>query len=157
MIVRREAAEGPFELYTDLDSAIAHYGGIRKMFRTVLLVELIFFFIEVFGAAQGYEPAIWCTCLLGLVLAGFADVTLRLNERIAELREKNGESVRCRMRKGVSGLVLAGLLLNSAVMLCFGSETPPGPLHTVRLTLQILAILAMVSGLFVTCRGRRQK
>ena len=47
IILRKPAAEGPFELYTDPESMIEHYTKIRRMFKAVTILELVGLFIEV--------------------------------------------------------------------------------------------------------------
>lgn len=49
IILRKRAADGPFELYTDVDSELEHYRKIRRMFKGATIIELIAFFIEIFG------------------------------------------------------------------------------------------------------------
>ena len=43
IILRKRAADGPFELYTDTESMIGHYRKILKMFMGVIALELICF------------------------------------------------------------------------------------------------------------------
>ena len=38
IILRKQAGEGTFELYTDVDSTIEHYTKIRRMFKAVAVV-----------------------------------------------------------------------------------------------------------------------
>ena len=47
VFLRKKAAEGEFELYTDVDSQIEHYTKIRNMFKVVSIIELICFIVEI--------------------------------------------------------------------------------------------------------------
>ena len=44
IILRKRAEDGPFELYTDVDSKIEHYRKIRRMFKVVTVIELLALF-----------------------------------------------------------------------------------------------------------------
>ena len=46
--LRKKAEEGPFELYSDVESRVEHYGKIRKMFRIAVCIELICALVELF-------------------------------------------------------------------------------------------------------------
>ena len=39
IILRKRAADGPFELYTDVESKIEHYRKIRRMFKAVTIPQ----------------------------------------------------------------------------------------------------------------------
>ena len=41
VFLRKRAAEGPFELYTDVESTIEHYTRIRNLFKVATAVEMI--------------------------------------------------------------------------------------------------------------------
>ena len=53
IILRKRAADGPFELYTDPESMIEHYTKIRRMFKAVTILELVGFFIEIGCGMEG--------------------------------------------------------------------------------------------------------
>lgn len=42
----KKATDGPFEMYTDINSKITQYNKIRGFFRIVLVMEVICFFID---------------------------------------------------------------------------------------------------------------
>ncbi len=152
IIVRRPASEGAFELYTDLDSALAHYGSIRKMFRVGLAVELACFFMELWAAVSGFAAGWFFVCLIGLVVAAFLNMNMQLNDTIAELKERKGEPAECCSRR-VSPLVPCGLLLNSIALLFLNDEA----WHGIKLGTQIAAIVLMLAGIVVTGRGRKRQ
>src|SRR5699024_5074763 len=63
IILRKRAADGPFELYTDVESKIEHYRKIRRMFKAVTILELIGLFMEIFAGMTGTDYA-WAFALL---------------------------------------------------------------------------------------------
>ncbi|MCR5753381.1 MAG: DUF2812 domain-containing protein, partial [Acetatifactor sp.] len=54
IILRRLASEKPFELYTDVESAIEHYSKIRMMFKVAFLFELACALVEFIEGTQGF-------------------------------------------------------------------------------------------------------
>lgn len=44
--LRKRAVDGPFEMYTDLQSKIALYAKIMKLFKIALVIETVAFFME---------------------------------------------------------------------------------------------------------------
>ncbi|NCB32134.1 MAG: DUF2812 domain-containing protein [Clostridia bacterium] len=86
--LRRQAAEGPFELYTDADSKIAHYSRIRRFFGGVLALELLCMAMEMNAALATGRALFWCFTglLLAIVLVLFRMV-LKCNRKIATLRK----------------------------------------------------------------------
>ena len=47
--LQKKASDGPFELYTDIDSKISQYNKIKNFFKVFLILEIIGFFIELFA------------------------------------------------------------------------------------------------------------
>jgi hypothetical protein len=48
--LQKRASDGPFEMYTDIESKIAQYNKIKNFFKVFLVMEIICFFIELFAA-----------------------------------------------------------------------------------------------------------
>lgn len=44
--LQKNTSDGPFEMYTDVESKIAQYSKIKNLFTIVLVIEIICFFIE---------------------------------------------------------------------------------------------------------------
>ena len=64
IILRKRTADGPFELYTDVDSQIEHYTKILRMFKVACILEIICMLIEVAGGLSGIRwagrrPSCW--------------------------------------------------------------------------------------------------
>lgn len=150
IILRKKASEGKFELYTDVSSNLEHYKKIRRMFKVVTIIELICLFMELYvGFVQGIRLGAACSLLIGAIFVGCINILVRLNDRIGRLQEQqNGLKRSGRCRK-VSALMVAGLLLNSFVILVEEMIT-----HPVKIFMQMTAIILMIGGLFITCRGR---
>ena len=150
IILRKKAAEGDFELYTDVDSNIAHYKKIRLMFKVATIIELLCFMIETVCAMQGAEIGWLFMVLLGIVIIAFIRAIVTTNKKIAELKERKGEVMEGNCQNGkVSPILLAGLFLNLCAV-CID----PGIsdfLHGVKLVVQIAAIIFMLVGLY-QCR-----
>ncbi len=149
IILRKRAADGPFELYTDVDSQIEHYKKIRRMFKVATIIELLVLFMEIYAGMIG-EGIGWVFALLiSLFVLACADAVFRTNEVIARLEEqKSGIETD---KKGGNALALIitsiGLLTNSCMLLVEESISPliSYPVH-------IFAIVMMAVGIVLTVK-----
>lgn len=149
IILRKRAADGPFELYTDVDSEIEHYRKIRRMFKVATIIELLVLFMEIYAGMIG-EGIGWVFALLiSLFVLACADAVFRTNEVIARLEEqKSGIETD---KKGGNALALIitsiGLLTNSCMLLVEESISPliSYPVH-------IFAIVMMAVGIVLTVK-----
>ena len=149
IILRKRAADGPFELYTDVDSQIEHYKKIRRMFKVATIIELLVLFMEIYAGMTG-EGIGWVFALLiSLFVLACADAVFRTNEVIARLEEqKSGIETD---KKGGNALALIitsiGLLTNSCMLLVEESISPliSYPVH-------IFAIVMMAVGIVLTVK-----
>ena len=149
IILRKRAADGPFELYTDVDSQIEHYKKIRRMFKVATIIELLVLFMEIYAGMTG-EGIGWVFALLiSLFVLAYADAVFRTNEVIARLEEqKSGIETK---KKGGNTLALIitsiGLLTNSCMLLVEESISPliSYPVH-------IFAIVMMAVGIVLTVK-----
>ena len=143
IFLRKKAADGEFELYTDVDSQIEHYTKIRNMFKVVSIIELICFIVEVICFDQSNEPAlIFCVILIGILAFVCIKATFKTNRTIAELKERKGETVNLSKRNGPSPILTSGLFLSSCALLM---DNPA--LETYKTIIQIVAIALMLIGL----------
>lgn len=120
VILQKKAQDGPFVLYTDVESSIEHYRKIKMMFKICAALELLLFFIELFSALNGY-PVAWGLCLLlgGITFLLLREV-VRINGILKELKGRIGEVERDTGYSGrgkVSGCLAVGLLMNAVAML----------------------------------------
>ena len=135
IILRKPAAEGPFELYTDPESMIEHYTKIRRMFKAVTILELVGLFIEIGCGMDGNMFGWAFAVLIAALVLVCINAVIRTNEVIAEY---------------ISVLLPIGLLLNSGMIMIDESVSSfiSYPLH-------IFAILMMAVGLVQTMRKRK--
>lgn len=150
IILRKLASEGKFELYTDVDSSIEHYSKICKMFKAVLVIEFIVFFIELYAGMNGALIGYSFACLIGAMIFAIANALFRTKDTIARLKERKGEAV-SRNNRNISLFLLCGLLLNGCAMLISESVSEP-----VKITLQVIALVLMLIGIYKTAKKRNQ-
>lgn len=148
VILRKKASEGEFQLYTDVDSSIAHYKKIRTMFKAAAIVEIILFTIECICAANinSFWP-VACAILLAIIIFSMIREVTTINKVIGKLKERKGElSDRCINRNGKpSPCLAAGLLLNACALMI-----DEGISSYIKHSVQILAIILMIIGIYQT-------
>lgn len=142
ILLRKPAAAGDFQLYTDVDSSIEHYTKIRNMFKVVTIVELLCFILECLAAGAGNTWAIFFAVLLGILVLVLMKATLHTNQIINELKERKGEYTATPDGK-VSPVLLCGLMLNVCALAINQSVSAP-----IGIAVQILAIVFMLVGLY---------
>ena len=149
IILRKGSADGPFELYTDVDSQIEHYRKIRRMFKAATIIELVVLFTEIYAGMTGGGVGWAFALLISLFVLAFADAVSRTNEVIARLEEqKSGIETE---KKGGNTLALIitsiGLLTNSCMMFVEESVSPliSYPVH-------IFAVVMMAVGIVLTVK-----
>ena len=153
VILRKKTADGPFVLYTDVDSQITHYTKIRNMFKVAAIIELICFYIEIFALYQ--LPAgertlnLFFTILVGIFVIVVIKAALGTNKIIGELKERKGE-VNAMKKNNMSPLIPIGLLLNTCVLLI---DNPS--LDIVKPIVQIVAIIFMLVGSYQTSQNMK--
>ncbi|MCM1541101.1 MAG: DUF2812 domain-containing protein [Blautia sp.] len=147
--LRRPASEGAFELYTDVESQIEHYTKIRRMFKVAAILELICFFMELFAAYNGFSLGYAFAFLLGALSLTLSNMCFRTSDIIGELKERKTGIAPGKRHRYFSPLLAWGMLLNSCALLI--NESLP---LFVKLGVQILAILLMLVGLFITVQRR---
>lgn len=119
VILRKKAADGPFVLYTDLESTIEYYEKIKKMFKIATILEIICIMIEGVCAIRGTDWAsimvpLACVSLLAAFVVVFCREIARVNRILRELRERIGKEEPGGSRgQGMPSRFLAlGLVLN---------------------------------------------
>lgn len=152
--LRKLKAEGPFELYTDVDSSIEHYQKIRKMFKMVSAIEIACLFLVLISAIGGgmisyMLPSIFLACAFVLILV---NMVFKTNRKLKELYEQKGEIMDSGCDRKISFFLPCGLLVNSAALLL--KETISSDAIIV---LQIVAIVLMLIGIYKTMRLRRME
>ena len=151
IILRRVASDQPFELYTDVDSALEHYKKIRNMFKVCFVVELLCTLFELVAAIQGFYIGYAFVLLLIALLIVLINAITKQNETIALLEERKTGIRPEYSRKNISVLIPCGLLVNGCALMIQESVSAP-----IRHTVQIVAIVLMLAGLYLTFRNRKE-
>jgi hypothetical protein len=87
--LRKEAQDGGFELYTDMESRIGQYKRISSFFKRIILVEIIVTFIELNAAIQtGVYFFGVLTLLFVLLLIVLLRIMWKCQWRIEELEKR---------------------------------------------------------------------
>jgi len=91
VFLRKKAADGPFEMYTDAESKISQYNRVINFFRIALIVEVICFFIEINAAIHTGNALLWFfTILLGLIVLAILRIVWKCKWKIEELNRERG-------------------------------------------------------------------
>lgn len=143
VFLRKRAAEGSFEMYTDVDSVYEHYRGIKRLFQIIAAICGICLLIQIPGAIVAGKAENWvAACVSLLVFLVFMNQLRCLSRIMAELKGRleaspgaaPSASVKKRRAGGASIIMglFAGLILSVflhelghciAVWLCGGSVT----------------------------------
>ena len=114
IILRKRTADGPFELYTDVESQIEHYTKILRMFKVVCILEIICMLIEVAGGLSG-NPLGWAAAVL---LASFVLVCVNAVGKtkgvLAELEARKSGIEQENSVRTISVLLPTGLQIGRA-------------------------------------------
>lgn len=87
--LRKQACEGAFEMYTDVESKINQYRRIGRFMRIGLVVETICFLMELNVAIRLKSPSIYLlTALIGLVSLGFLKIVWKCKWKIQQLESE---------------------------------------------------------------------
>jgi len=90
VFLRKNASDGPFELYTDAESKITHYTKIKNLFQALLILELACFFTELFCAitTKSYLLGMLTGLLFAISLA-ILKVVWKCKWKIEQLQSEN--------------------------------------------------------------------
>jgi hypothetical protein len=88
--LRKKANDGPFEMYTDIESKINQYIRIKRFFLSLLIIESVCFVIEINGAIRTGSPMFWLfTALIGFISLVILRIVWKCSFKIEQLeREK---------------------------------------------------------------------
>lgn len=120
VILRKKAADGEFQLYTDVESSIEHYTRIKWMFLSAAVIEAACLFLVILSIFRGLEAGWAFFFIIGGILAGILREMMRINGILAELKGRAGgevEEIRPEGNRKISGCLAAGLLLNGIVLM----------------------------------------
>lgn len=152
VVLRKKAAEGEFQLYTDVESKVESYTKIRNMFKAVTIIEVLCFALELYGAMMGIKIAFVFMLVIGAILITTMREAMKANQMILKLKEERAEGTE-ETSKAISQLTAAGLLLNACAMMIPESVSP-----MIKYTVQIVAIGMMLAGIYrMAASLRRQR
>ncbi len=166
VLLRKKAAEGPFVLYTDVESNIRHYERIRRMFKTAAILEIIFAAVNLFGVIAGGStttaalPAFFCFLLTALAVCFVREIA-RVDGILEELRGRIGKEQPKECWRGgrrPSLFLAVGLLVNGITYLMPAVEESNRmefPYGFVKGCLQGVALVFFVIGIVNTMRSGR--
>lgn len=164
VILRKKAEEGPFELYTDVESSIEYYERARWMFKIAAVLEIAAAVVELVCAANSQDKAVigmslGFACLLTALAIVFIRQIVRLDKILAGLRERScvepGNSGLWGRRKP-SVLLPIGLLLNGIALMITETEGPAAFwFGFARGFLHVVSLFCLIAGILYTCHRKR--
>lgn len=84
--LRKKTVDGPFEMYTDIESKIMQYKRIKNFFSIALILEFIIFIVEFMAAIRTRKTIfVIITILIGLIVFILFHNVLKCKEKIEEL------------------------------------------------------------------------
>ncbi len=124
VILRKKVADGPFQLYTDVESSIGHYSKIRLIFKTAIILEIICLMIMLLEAISGSLAALGMSFVIMALVAVMLRQVMHVNKILAELKERIGETMGFAIgkRRKLSAFIVWGFLFNSIGILLKGWE-----------------------------------
>lgn len=124
VILRKKAADGPFELYTDVESSIEHYSKIKRMFKGAAILEIICLTVELLCAISGSLAALSLSFVMMALVAVLLKQVMHVNGILAKLKGRIGEPTGFSIgkRRQLSGFIMWGFLFNSIGLLLRGWE-----------------------------------
>ncbi len=156
VILRKRACEGAFELYTDVESSITHYARIRTMYKGFIILSTAAMLMEFWCAVAGVKAAWAFAFFVAAILAVMLRQLMQINSILKELKGRAGGERTCdggRCRK-FSGFLVAGLLLNSVVLMLPGEGAWGGRLDYLLGFLkgfgQVMALFFLIMGCVFT-------
>lgn len=86
VFLRKKASDGPFEMYTDIESKISQYKRIKNFFMIGFLLEIMCFCIEITTALYTKSLVFWLfTMFLGLVALILLQIVCKCKWKIKQL------------------------------------------------------------------------
>lgn len=87
--LRKRASEGPFEMYTDVDSKIAQYNKIKNFFKVALVIEILCFFMELLAVINtgNYIFGIFAA-LLAVISLAILKIIWKCNWKIEQYKRE---------------------------------------------------------------------
>jgi len=87
--LQKKASDGPFEMYTDVQSKITQYNKIKNFFKVALIIEIICFFMELFATINtgSYLFGIF-TALIGAISLAILKIVWKCKWKIKQYEQE---------------------------------------------------------------------
>jgi len=87
--LRKKTEDGPFEMYTDPQSKIAHYTKIMRFFQIFLGIEIVCFVMEFMAAIKSNSMAIGILAgVIGVIVLALLKVVWKCKWKIEQLQKE---------------------------------------------------------------------
>ena len=148
IILRKPAEEGPFVLYTDVESSIEHYTKILKMFKVAGILEIICFFLELWGVWNGVGIALVYMFIILALMVAITNACVKTKNTIREL-EARKTGIEPEKKSGPSPILTAGLLCNSGALMASNSDSLSDTTKTIVLFIAVVLVIIGVIKTFM--------
>lgn len=146
--LQKHTEDGPFELYSDVESRITHYEKILKLYKFGAIIETVGAVLEMLAGIRGFSIGWVFACLLAALAGVFMHHCFRIRQILAGLysraRECDNAPIGVVHRKP-SLLISLGFLMNA-----IGLMTPPEGLGFLKGLFHGIAIGCFIFGLIFT-------
>lgn len=89
VFICKKASDGPFEMYTDVESKVGQYSRIKKFFMVGLGVESVCLLVELNSAIRTEELFIWgFVILIGFIVLAFLKGVWKCSWKIEQLKRE---------------------------------------------------------------------
>ena len=125
VVLRRPAAEGPFELYTDAASRAQHLGSVLRFFKIMCILEFAACLMLLTAAAETGEWWMYIVCAVGFAAA--AGMAARIIQLRREMGDRAGRGIWA-SDPALRWLAIAGTLcLCSSPLIAWTTSNEAGP------------------------------
>ena len=153
VVLRREAAEGPFELYSDVDGQIEQQKKVLLLFKIATGIELLGAIYCLWAGCNGVGIGFAFAFLIAALAVILGNRVIRTKKILHDLHERKGETPKAYRGRPMSLLLSAGLGLNAAHLLAATSDVIEIP-TAIRIVLLLISIVLMIAGIVQTKRAQ---
>jgi len=157
--LRKHTEDGPFELYSDVESRITHYEKILKLYKFGAIIEAVGAVLEMFAGLHGVSVGLVFACLLAALAGAFIRQCFRIREILSGLYSRAGECDNAPIgvvHRKPSLLISLGFLMN-AIGLMIPTDGVSGAVGFTKGLFHGVAIGCFILGLIFTFWKREQQ
>lgn len=118
--LQKLAEDEPFELYSDVESRIAHYEKILKLYKFGAIIESVGAVLELLAGLNGFSIGLAFACLLAAMAGAFIHQCFRIRQILSGLYVRAGECDKATgsvVHRRPSLLISLGFLMNSIALM----------------------------------------